>query len=109
MSACASHAMSDSRLPDEEVRYLQVLLIGKQWGQAHPHLKQLQFGVRGPPENAVLGFLPASSMVSKNGGLLMLKANVSPSWTAGRMTPAGQPQALRIRLKIETPTRPTVR
>lgn len=44
------------------------------------------------PEKAVDGFWPASSMLSKKGGLHIVNVKLSPSCTAGVSTPAGVQQ-----------------
>jgi len=41
------------------------------------------------PEKAVAGFWPASSMLSKKGGLHIVNVKASPSCIAGVSTPAG--------------------
>ena len=41
------------------------------------------------PEKAVAGFWPASSMLSKKGGLHIVNVKASPSCIAGISTPAG--------------------
>ncbi len=52
------------------------------------------------PEKAVAGFWPASSMLSKKGGLHIVNVKLSPSCIAGVSTPAASSRHL-------TPTRST--